>query len=69
MAFVEPGGFRQPQDHLQCRGLWIGDGHPFDRSNLAEDLVGSHKVFHGAAAVEAQRDRELEGIERTQAMT
>jgi hypothetical protein len=65
----EAGGFRQLQNHLQCRGLRISDRHPFDRSNFTEDLVGGYKVLDGAGAVQTQRYGELKRIERAQAMT
>lgn len=65
---VDFDGNQHRRNDLQWRGLRIGDRDSFDCSNPAKDLVGSHKVFYGAAAVQAQRDRELEGIERAEAV-
>lgn len=66
---LNPEGSGQLQNHLQCRGLWISDRHPFDSSNLAEDLVGGYKGLDGAGAVQTQRYSELKRIECALAMT
>jgi len=44
----------------------MGDRPPLDRANLAEQKVGVHKVFDGAAAADAHRDAEFEAMGRGQ---